>query len=109
MRPRQDTRNDPLGCAFVENTPWANTLQGYQNSWMSIRDILAANVRRIRTDQGISQEALADLAQIDRTYISAVERRLYAISIDKLASIADALEVPAYELLRPSSSAEPAS
>ncbi len=70
---------------------------------MNVREILAANLRRLRAEQGISQEALADLAGIDRTYISAIERRIYAASIDKLASIAAALNVQPNELLVPPS------
>lgn len=68
---------------------------------MNIRAILAANVRRLRAEKGMSQETLADLAGIDRTYVSAIERRVYAVSIDKLASIAKALKVEPYTLLRP--------
>ena len=71
---------------------------------MNVRAILADNLRRLRAERGISQEALADLAGIDRTYISSIERRVYAVSIDKLASIAQALQVDPFELLKPDQS-----
>jgi len=48
----------------------------------------------------MSQEALASKASIDRTYVSALERERYAVSIDTLEKLADALGVPAAELLR---------
>jgi transcriptional regulator with XRE-family HTH domain len=69
---------------------------------MNVREILADNLRRLRAERGISQEALADLAGIDRTYISSIERRVYAVSIDKLDAIARALKVEPFELLKPS-------
>jgi transcriptional regulator with XRE-family HTH domain len=40
------------------------------------------NLRRLRQAQGLSQEELADRAEIDRTYVSALERSVYAAGID---------------------------
>jgi transcriptional regulator with XRE-family HTH domain len=66
----------------------------------SLREILATNLRRIRAGQGLSQEALADLCQIDRTYISGIERGLRNISIDNLERLAVALRVEPWKLIR---------
>ena len=44
--------------------------------------MLALNLRRHRRLQGLSQEELAHRADIDRTYLSALERSVYAASID---------------------------
>ncbi|CAM3096409.1 helix-turn-helix domain-containing protein [Komagataeibacter xylinus] len=44
---------------------------------MNIREILAANLKRYRRERGVSQEELAHLAEIDRTYISSLERCQY--------------------------------
>jgi transcriptional regulator with XRE-family HTH domain len=49
---------------------------------MEIREILAANLKRLRKAKGLSQEELAHQVGIDRTYVSALERRVYAASID---------------------------
>ncbi|MFT3965718.1 MAG: helix-turn-helix transcriptional regulator [Sphingobium sp.] len=69
---------------------------------MEIRDILARNIKRIRLERGLSQEELAHRAEIDRTYISALERRVYAASIDVLGRIAQGLDVePAALLAKP--------
>lgn len=68
---------------------------------MWIREILAANLRRYRRAAGLSQEELAHRAEIDRTYISALERCVYAASIDVLESLAKQLGVEPAELLRP--------
>ena len=67
---------------------------------MAIRDVLAANLRILRTERGLSQEAFADLVAIDRTYVSALERSRYSATIDVLEKIAQALEIDAADLLR---------
>ena len=66
---------------------------------MTAREILAGNLRRLRAERGLSQEALAHLAEIDRTYISALERMKYAASIDTLERLATALGCRMVELL----------
>jgi transcriptional regulator with XRE-family HTH domain len=67
---------------------------------MGVREILAANLRRLRKKQGLSQEELAYRANIDRTYISSIERGVYAVTIDILDRLARALDVEAWELLK---------
>ena len=67
---------------------------------MEIREILASNMKRLRAQASLSQEDLADRAGIDRTYVSALERRVYAASIDLLAKLAAAFGVEPAELLR---------
>ena len=67
---------------------------------MSLIHIFATNVRKYRTEKGLSQEALADLAGLHRTYISAVERERRNISIDNIENIAAALDVEPFVLLQ---------
>jgi transcriptional regulator with XRE-family HTH domain len=67
---------------------------------MEIREILAFNLKRLRADRGLSQEDLADRADIDRTYISSLERSLYAAGIDVVDRLARALDVSAADLLQ---------
>lgn len=62
--------------------------------------MLASNLRRLRKAAGLSQEELAHRAQIDRTYISALERSVYAAGIDVVDRIAKELGVEAADLLR---------
>jgi len=40
---------------------------------MRLREILASNLRRLRDLKGLSQETLADMAEIDRSYMSYLE------------------------------------
>ena len=66
---------------------------------MRLLHIFANNVRRYRTEQNLSQEKLAELAGLHRTYISAVECERRNISIENIESIADALNIKPYMLL----------
>lgn len=66
---------------------------------MHIRETFAQNLKKYRRLRGISQEELAHLADIDRTYVSALERKVYSASLDVVASIAKALDVEPSELL----------
>ncbi len=70
---------------------------------MNLRAIFAANLRQRRLACGLSQEALAHEADIDRTYVSALERGLYSPTIDMLERLAQVLETDAYRLLLPES------
>lgn len=67
---------------------------------MEIREVLALNLRSLRQAKGLSQEELAHQADIDRTYISALERSVYNASIDVVDRLARVLDVEAAELLR---------
>ena len=60
---------------------------------MDLRRIFAENLRTYRAQSGLSQEALADAAGLDRTYISALERERYSASLDTVEYIAKALKV----------------
>jgi transcriptional regulator with XRE-family HTH domain len=57
-----------------------------------------ARVRRIRTDRGLSQEALAELAGLHRTYVGSVERGERNVSLDQIYRLAEGLRVPVREL-----------
>ena len=55
--------------------------------------MVARNLRRLRTKRGLSQEALAVDAGIDRTYVSRLERSLENPTIGVLERLSVALEV----------------
>jgi transcriptional regulator with XRE-family HTH domain len=65
-----------------------------------LRDVLARNMRMLRAARGLSQEALAVDAGIDRTYVSSIERAKRNVSIDNVARIAKALAVEPWTLLK---------
>ena len=62
--------------------------------------MFAANLRRYRHAAGLSQEELAHRSDIDRTYISSLERSVYAAGIDVVDRLAKVLGIEAAELLR---------
>lgn len=63
------------------------------------RAALGTAVRELRTERGLSQEALADAAQVHVTYLSGIERGLRNPSLDKLNALAAALKLGTLELL----------
>ena len=60
---------------------------------MSIQDTLAANMRRFRKTSKLSQEKLAEIAGLHRTYIGGIEQRRINVSLKNIGKIADALGV----------------
>ncbi|HHJ15785.1 MAG TPA: XRE family transcriptional regulator [Gammaproteobacteria bacterium] len=63
------------------------------------RKRLAQRVRLLRTNRGWSQEVLAELSGLNRSYIGAVERAEHNIGLDNIERIAGALETGVPELL----------
>ncbi len=63
------------------------------------RGAFGRRLRALRTERGLSQEALADLAGIHRTYIGSVERGERNIALDNSHARADALGVSAARLV----------
>lgn len=66
----------------------------------ALKQALSANIKRIRKEQGISQEKLALKANIDRSYMSELERQLANPSLEALVKLGNALEVTPSELLQ---------
>jgi transcriptional regulator with XRE-family HTH domain len=67
---------------------------------MNLRQVLAANLRRARHARGFSQEDLAYTADVDRTYVSKLERGASNVGIDIIEKLAKVLEVEPAELLK---------
>ena len=63
------------------------------------KEILARNVRRLRTQTGLSQEELAARAELHRTYVSSVERGQRNVSLENIFALARALGCEPRELL----------
>lgn len=77
-RPDAATRND------AESRSEADTDREH-------RELFGEAIRRVRLARGLSQEELAHLSGIDRSYMGRIERGEQALSIDKIWHIADAL------------------
>jgi transcriptional regulator with XRE-family HTH domain len=66
---------------------------------VSLINIFAKNTKSIRRELGISQESLASICGLHRTYIGAIERGERNVSIKNIEKIADGLNVSASSLL----------
>jgi transcriptional regulator with XRE-family HTH domain len=55
-------------------------------------------VRELRTARGLSQEAFAHVANLDRTYVSGIERGMRNVSLDNIHRLADGLGVEPRDL-----------
>ena len=65
-----------------------------------------AAVRKLRENQGYSQEALAEKIPVHRTYMGGIERGERNPTLATVYRIAAALSVPAWRLLRGTRDAE---
>ncbi len=65
----------------------------------SLTRILAENLRSLRQQKGLSQEELAELCGIHRTYVGSVERGERNVSLSTLEFFAEALEISVPNLL----------
>lgn len=70
---------------------------------MTLRGIVANNLRRLRAEKKVTQEELADRAGLNRKYPSLLENEHYAASVDVLEKLATALDVDPVELFRKNS------
>ena len=65
---------------------------------MDIVKVFGSNLKKYRTQLGLSQESFAEKCGLHRTYISAIECYRRSISLENIQRIADALEIEAYKL-----------
>jgi transcriptional regulator with XRE-family HTH domain len=67
---------------------------------MDLRDVSAANLRRLRHAKGLSQDDIAYEAEISRSYLSQIEKGAFYASLKIVGKIAKTLGVEPAELLR---------
>jgi len=66
---------------------------------LKARKIFARKLKELRVEKGLSQEELADMSGLHRTYVGSVERGERNISIDNMERLADALNIQIMDLL----------
>ena len=71
-----------------------------QGSYETARETLAARIRQRRAELSLTQEALALEAEIDRTFVSQIERGVGNPSLRTLCRLADRLGMPAWALIQ---------
>jgi len=67
---------------------------------MDLRDLFAANLRRLRHEKGLSQDDLAYEAEVSRSYLSQLEKGAFYASLKMIGKLAEALGVEPDELLK---------
>jgi len=67
---------------------------------MDLRQVFATNLRRARHAKGLSQEALAHDADVDRRYLSKIETSTTSVGLDIIARLAAVLDIEPAELLQ---------
>lgn len=95
-------RCDAIVGNALEAVGEARRLVGLTEEKLTLEEHLALMGRRInaeRTSRKMTQQKLADMSGLDRTYISLVEHGKQNLSIGAVLKIANALEVPVGDLL----------
>ncbi|MFY9225644.1 MAG: helix-turn-helix transcriptional regulator [Blastocatellia bacterium] len=68
-------------------------------SWLNCQSKFGNRLRQLRKEKGLSQEALAYEASLDRSYVGQVERGECNISLINICKLANALNLPPSKLL----------
>jgi transcriptional regulator with XRE-family HTH domain len=69
------------------------------NARSEMRTVLAENIRAYRKRKSLSQEQLADVCELHRTYVGSVERGERNVTLSTLETFASALGVSVPDLL----------
>jgi transcriptional regulator with XRE-family HTH domain len=67
---------------------------------MDLRQLFATNLRRLRHERNVSQEQLSNDAEVDRAYLSRVERAVTYVGLEIIGKLASILEVDPAEFFR---------
>lgn len=65
---------------------------------MDIKQRLGQKLKELRKQKGLSQEKLANMAEIDRTYLPTIEKGERNVSIEVVERLAKALDVKVKDL-----------
>jgi transcriptional regulator with XRE-family HTH domain len=66
-----------------------------------LRERVSMNVLALRTERGLSQDALSERAKLSRNYVSSLEVHRPNVDLGHLAKLASVLDVPVGELFAP--------
>jgi len=65
---------------------------------ISVTKKFGQRIRTLRRERGLTQEALAELSGLDRTYISGIERGIRNVALRNIEALAQALNISMSEL-----------
>ena len=66
---------------------------------MDLREVLATNLRRLRSERGLSQDDLAYESGVSRSYLSQLEKGVFYASLKVVGRLAVSLKVEPWQLL----------
>lgn len=78
----------------------------FGDNWSAMKEqmaVVARNIKAIREENNLSQQALSERSTLDRTYIGKIEREERMPSLETIVKIAKAVDVEPYRLLQPDS------
>jgi len=61
--------------------------------------MFATYLRALREKAGVSEQELADMAEVSKITIQRIENAKYSVTLDMLISISDALQIPLKQLV----------
>ena len=64
-----------------------------------LKEAFGKVIKELRNQQGFSQQELADYSEVDRTYISDLERGLYFPTLNTVYKLAEILKISPHELI----------
>ncbi len=67
---------------------------------MDIRKQFGKRVKQLRQENELSQEALAHLAELDRTYIPSIEKGERNVSLEVIQKLSKAFKIKISELIK---------
>jgi len=65
-----------------------------------LKEAFGSVIKTLREEKGLSQQELADYSEVDRTYISDLERGLYSPSLNTIYKLAEILKLKPHELIQ---------
>lgn len=65
-----------------------------------LKEAFGSVIKTLREEKGLSQQELADYSEVDRTYISDLERGLYYPSLNTIYKLAEILKLKPHELIQ---------
>lgn len=65
----------------------------------NLKEAFGKVIKELREQRGFSQQELADYAEIDRTYLSDLERGIYHPSLNVVYKLAEVLKIKPHELI----------
>ena len=81
-----------VDCLVSDNGEWINLVANRIFDEIEERKRIGTDIANLRKQRGMTQQQVADIAQIQRNHISRIEAGRYSVGFDTLQTIAEALD-----------------